>query len=76
MGFYEPLITACVLPDQNIFVSVYHRLEMKQYHFLYSYLENKAEEVRTVQLEGCSATNFPIKSFYSEVTGNCLTFYR
>jgi len=76
IGFYEPLITACVLPNQDIFVAVYHRLERKQYHFLYSYLENKAGDVQEVQLEDCSKMNFPIKSFYSEVTLDCLTFYR
>jgi len=25
-GFREPLITVCVLPDESIFVSAYHRM--------------------------------------------------
>jgi hypothetical protein len=27
-GFYEPLITTAILPNEDIFVSVYHRFEM------------------------------------------------
>ena len=28
-GFNEPLITAAVLPDEKVFVALYHRIEMK-----------------------------------------------
>jgi hypothetical protein len=78
-GFNEPLITTSVLPDQSIFVSVYHRMQKKQYYFMYSYLESKMTTSvmsREIDEPKCSKLNFPIKSFYSEATGKCTTFYR
>jgi hypothetical protein len=78
-GFKEPMITVCVLPDENIFVSVYHRVERMQYYFVYSHKEKKVvSKISGIEInhERCSLLNFPIKSFYSAETQNCLTFYR
>lgn len=42
-GFWEPLITCAFIPsDQNdqiynnLYINVYHRIQMKHYHFIYS----------------------------------------
>ena len=35
-GFWEPLITVSFLADNSLFVSCYHRMEMKNYMFIYS----------------------------------------
>lgn len=32
--------------------------------------------VSSIEIEDCTQRNFPIKTFYSEVTGDCYTFYR
>ena len=33
-------------------------------------------EVTVTEIADCTERNFPIKTFYSTVTKNCLTFYR
>lgn len=78
-GFWEPLITCAFIPDDNLFVSCYHRIQKRQYHFLYSFHKQKplSEPIMTEITEpSCSQRNFPVKSFYSPVTQNCTTFYR
>ena len=76
-GFWEPLTTCCFIQNDDIFVQVYHREQRKQYHFTYSYKEKKMlSEPAIHEIPNCTALNFPIKSFYSSITGNCHTFYR
>ena len=76
-GFYEPLITVCFLPEDKALIAVYHRLQKKQYHFIYMYKEKKMFETPTVtEIQGTSDTNFPIRSFYSHTRKNCYVFYR
>jgi hypothetical protein len=36
-GFWEPLVCACFIDSDDILVAVYHRLDMTQYHFTYSF---------------------------------------
>lgn len=73
-GFYEPLITCCFIMNDDVFISVYHRIERKQYHFTYSYKnKSKISEVTVTEIEHCTLRNFPMKSFYSPVTGTALT---
>ena len=68
-GFWEPLICACFIDKDDLFIAVYHRLNRKQYHFTYSFKQKKAlSEVKAMEIEGCTLLNFPIKSFYSTVT--------
>ena len=76
-GFWEPLITCAFIPNDDLFISVYHRFQKKQYHFTYSYKEKKTlSQVVVSEIKDCTPLNFPIKSFYSSVTNNCHTFYR
>lgn len=35
-GFYEPLVTCSFIDNDNIYFSVYHRMQMKQYYFVYT----------------------------------------
>jgi hypothetical protein len=85
-GFAEPLITVAVLPDGSVFVSVYHRYQKKQYYFMYQH-KHEAKGIKEGKILAsplsreiddikCTKLNFPVKSFYSEKTGNCTTFYR
>ena len=75
-GFWEPLITVCFV-ERNVFISAYHRFQRKQYHFLYSFFDKKVlSQVMVNEIKDCTQRNFPIKSFYSEETGDCYTFYR
>lgn len=83
-GFWEPLITCAFIPvsaqntkEMNLMICVYHRFERKQYHFIYSLKDKKMVGQATVsEIKNCTILNFPIRSFYSEVTMNCYTFYR
>ena len=76
-GQEEPMITCAFIPNEDLFISVYHRRLKKQIHFTYSWKQNKvlSELVGTI-MTNSSGRNFPIKSFYSTVTKNCHTFYR
>ena len=66
MGFYQPMITACFIQNDDIFFSVHHRFDNVQKMFIYSYKEDKMlSEISTISLEGSTKTNFPIKSFYN-----------
>lgn len=76
-GFWEPLVTCCFIQNDDVFISAYHREQKKQYHFTYSYKEKKMLcDPQIHEIPKCTAINFPIKSFYSQLTGNCHTFYR
>jgi len=83
-GFSEPLITVAVLPDESVFVSAYHRHQKKQYYFMYQHKGKGVKEGKVIagpmsrEIDDirCTRLNFPIKSFYSEKTGKCTTFYR
>lgn len=76
-GFWEPLITASFIKMDSLFVSAYHRLQKKQYHFIYDY-KNKQPKSPTFEQEikNCTPMNFPIKSFYSVENNECYVFYR
>lgn len=76
-GFSEPLITCAFIENDNVFIQCYHRKQKKQYHFTYSYkLKKMLSDVTVTEIADCTELNFPIKTFYSLVTKNCLTFYR
>ena len=73
------MITVAVCPDETVFVSVYHRIQRKQYHFMYSYLDKQIiSMINQIELDhdNCTKLNFPLKSFHSIVTNDCTTFYR
>ena len=40
-GFYEPIMTCCFLPNDDLYINAYHRIEKKHYHFKYSYKDKK-----------------------------------
>ena len=87
-GFWEPLICACFIPapgeprdvkenQHTVFIACYHRLEKKQYHYTYSIRQRKPLcKPQMMPIGDCTILNFPLKAFYSTVTGNCHTFYR
>jgi hypothetical protein len=73
----HPMVTACFNQNGDIYISAYHRIDRKQCNFLYSWTEKKViSEVKSIQLEKVSVSNFPVKSFYSEVKREIYTFYR
>jgi len=41
MGFYQPMITACFIQNDDIFFSVHHRFDNIQKSFIYSYKEDQ-----------------------------------
>lgn len=77
LGFYEPLTTCAFLANGDLMVCIYHRFQMKQYHFVYSYTQQKiVSKIAVVEIDKCTNKNFPIKSFYSEPHKKFYTFYR
>ena len=36
-GFWEPLITTVFIPGGDLYISAYHRIQKKSYHFTYSF---------------------------------------
>jgi len=76
-GFWEPMITISFMPNNKIFIGVYHRMEMQQYHFIYE-INQSTEDLQFYmkEIENCTTLNFPVKSFYSEVTKDIYVFYR
>jgi hypothetical protein len=76
-GFYEPLITCAVHESrEEVFVNVYHRFDHVAYMFTYDFVNNTTSIVHNVELERSSDLNFPMKSFYSSVRKEYLTFFR
>lgn len=76
-GFWEPLITVAFIPEGNLFINAYHRLQKTSYHFNYSYKTKKVLNQPVVtKMEQCTPLNFPVKTFYSQHSGDCYTFYR
>jgi len=41
MGFYQPMVTACFIQNDDLFFSVHHRFEHIQKSFIYSWKEDK-----------------------------------
>lgn len=76
-GFWEPMIVSTFLPNDRIFISAYHRIEKKQYHFLYDLKKQQpVGDTVSSEIQGCTDRNFPIKSFYSPVLNEVYVFYR
>ena len=77
MGFFQPMITACFIQDDDLFFSVYHRMEHIQKSFIYSWKKDQMlSEISHNELLDSTKTNFPIKSFYSSLDSEIYTFYR
>lgn len=71
------MISCAFVEDNNVFIQCYHRIQCKQYHFIYSLKDRKLlSEVAVFEITGCTQRNFPIKTFYSLETKVCYTFYR
>ena len=78
MGFWEPMMTCCLIVNHDVLISAYHRGRKRMYHFTYSYKEKavKSGKVYASDILKASPSNFPVKSFYSPETGDCYTFFR
>jgi hypothetical protein len=77
VGFTNPLVTACFNRENDIAVQMYHRFERKHYLFTYSWKDKKVlSEPKCTQLDGCSAMNFPQKTFFCGKLQEYHTFYR
>ena len=77
MGFFQPMITACFLPNDDLFINVFHRPTMMHHHLICS-LSTKSITAgpKSTKLIESSTWNFPIKSFYHPDIGEVYTFYR
>ena len=76
-GIYEPFITTVFLPDGNASINVFQRFTKMHYSFNYDFQnKEKIGDVISRKVESDTDKNFPMASFYSEVSKNVLTFYR
>jgi len=77
MGFFQPMVTACFLPNNDLFINVFHRPTMIHHNLICS-LSTKSITAgpKSTKLMESSTLNFPIKSFYNPVAGEVYTFYR
>lgn len=76
-GFHEPIATCCFKNDEVIFIQVYHRFWQKSYHCSYNFIKREfISDVKIIQIENVTKTNFPIRSFYSKQNGEFYTFFR
>ena len=77
MGFFQPMITACFLPNDDLFINVFHRPTMMHHHLIFS-ISTKSITAgpKSTKLIESSTWNFPIKSFYHSDAGEVYTFYR
>ena len=77
MGFFQPMVTASFLKNDDLFINVFHRPTMI-YHNLICSLSTQSITVgpKSTKLIESSTLNFPIKSFYNSDAGEVYTFYR
>ena len=77
-----PLCTVAFIDKDKIFVTAYHRKNFMHYHMFFDLKTKECvskAEILFKDEEGkpiCSASNFPQRSFYSQLTGDCYTFFR
>jgi hypothetical protein len=77
VGFYQPMLTACFVKDDDLFLQGFHRLEGRHYMVLYSYKTRQfLQELQTVDLPETTKLNFPLRSFYNSELDEVYTFYR
>ena len=77
MGFFQPMVTACFVKDDDIYISVFHRKLIKQYNFIYSYKEQQiVKAISITDVNASTMLNFSIKSFYNSELQEVYTFYR
>lgn len=72
----DPLITCCFTDSMMLFVSCYHRLQRRQYHFTYNIETGKATRPQQIDVPESTAINFPQRVFYNAEWDECYTFYR
>lgn len=54
-GFWEPLICVSFLPDDNVIIFCYHRLDKICYVFLYSFKDNNLlGQPLEIEVENCT----------------------
>lgn len=77
VGFYQPMLTACFVKDDDLFLQGFHRLTGRHYVVLYSYKTRQfLQEMQTLDIPGTTKLNFPLRSFYSSELDEVYTFYR
>ena len=77
VGFYQPMLTACFVKDDDLFLHGFHRLHGRHCMVLYSYkTQQLLQRVQTATLPESTKLNFPVRSFYSSELDEVYTFYR
>jgi len=71
------MVTCCYNKDNDLVVQVFNRMDQKHFMFVYSWKDKQiASEIKSIDLKNATKSNFPIKSFYSNVHDEIYTFYR
>ena len=75
-GVHDPIINACFINDENIFVNLFHKSTETNWHFKYSYKERTILGEAVATQLNCSQLNFPINNFYDFERESVYCFYR
>ena len=75
-GVHDPIINACFISDENIFVNLFHKMTATNWHFKYSYKERTILGEAVATQLNCSQLNFPINNFYDFERESVYCFYR
>lgn len=71
------MVTCCYNKDNDLVVQVFNRMDQKHFMFVYSWKDKQiSSEIKSIDLKNTTKSNFPIKSFYSNVHDEIYTFYR
>ena len=75
-GLPDPMMNACFINDDNIFINVYHTHTFTMWHFIYSFKEKKmlSKAYKTYISE--ATLNFPITSFFNSKRNLVHIFFR
>ena len=75
-GVHDPIINACFINDENIFVNLFHKSTETNWHFKYSYKDQSIIGQAVATHLNCSQLNFPINNFYDFEHDQVYCFYR
>ena len=63
-GFHDPLINACFIGDNCLFINCFHNRDLNHWHFIYDHKKRRVVSKPEKITIPPSRLNFPYKSFY------------
>jgi hypothetical protein len=76
VGFPDPLINACFIGEDRVFINLFHNRDLNHWHLIYNYKEKKIVGEPVCVKLGESKLNFPYNNFYDSKRQKVYCFYR